>query len=82
MHFSKNPYPDKNDGKYKYSSHKERVRLKILDVGAPSFPDDEDFTNNGKVPIYEGYIPTDPLGSWTGKPENPDEEPVQDADDL
>lgn len=25
---------------------------------------------------------TDPLGSWTGVPENPDELPQQDADDL
>ncbi len=25
---------------------------------------------------------TDPQGSWTGKPENEDEIPVQDADDL
>lgn len=24
----------------------------------------------------------DPLGSYTGKPEDPDETPVQDADDL
>lgn len=26
--------------------------------------------------------PTDPQGSWTGKPMEPDEMPVQDADDL
>ena len=26
--------------------------------------------------------PTDPLGSWTGVPEDEHEEPVQDADDL
>lgn len=26
--------------------------------------------------------PTDPLGSWTGVPEDPREMPVQDADDL
>ena len=25
---------------------------------------------------------TDPLGSWTGRPQEPDETPVQDADDL
>ena len=25
---------------------------------------------------------TDPQGSWTGVPENPDEKPVQDVDDL
>lgn len=29
------------------------------------------------------YSPqTDPQGSYTGKPENPTEKPVQDADDL
>ena len=29
------------------------------------------------------YSPkTDPQGSYTGKPENPYEKPVQDADDL
>lgn len=26
--------------------------------------------------------PTDVLGSWTGIPWDPDDEPVQDADDL
>ncbi|MGI5893041.1 MAG: hypothetical protein ACOX6P_00445 [Candidatus Merdivicinus sp.] len=25
---------------------------------------------------------TDPLGSWTGIPESPDDMPIQDADDL
>lgn len=27
-------------------------------------------------------IETDPQGSWTGKPADPADEPVQDADDL
>ncbi len=27
-------------------------------------------------------ISTDPLGMWTGVPEDPGEKPVQDADDL
>lgn len=27
-------------------------------------------------------IKTDPLGSWTGVPSDPWEEPIQDADDL
>jgi hypothetical protein len=27
-------------------------------------------------------IKNDPQGSWTGTPENPEETPVQDADDL
>lgn len=29
-----------------------------------------------------GRIRTDPLGSYTGQPADPLEEPVQDADDL
>jgi len=31
---------------------------------------------------YDGFSKTDPLGMYTGVPENPYEEPVQDADDL
>lgn len=27
-------------------------------------------------------IQTDPLGSYTGRPSNPNERPIQDADDL
>ncbi len=29
-----------------------------------------------------GLFPFDPMGSYTGRPMFPDEEPVQDADDL
>lgn len=29
-----------------------------------------------------GLVLSDPLGSYTGRPEDPLEEPVQDADDL
>ena len=31
---------------------------------------------------WPGHAQTDPHGSWTGKPEDPFETPVQDADDL
>ncbi len=31
---------------------------------------------------YDGISKADPLGMYTGVPENPYEEPVQDADDL
>ena len=31
---------------------------------------------------YDGVSFTDPLGMYTGVPEDPYEEPVQDADDL
>ena len=40
------------------------------------YPSQEGFAN------MIGLIPTDPLGSYTGRPEDPWEEPVQDADDL
>ena len=30
----------------------------------------------------KGTVKTDPFGSYTGRPENPYEIPVQDADDL
>ena len=39
-------------------------------------------------PLWEGTInsfglyPTDPMGSYTGRPLDPEEMPVQDADDL
>lgn len=33
-----------------------------------------------KKNLFESH--TDPLGSYTGTPENPYEEPVQDVDDL
>ena len=82
MHFSYQPEIDENSKKFKYKTRKEHVRLKILDSGTPFYPENKDFLDNGKVPIYEGYLPTDPLGSYTGKPVNPDDEPVQDVDDL
>ena len=40
------------------------------------FPSQEGFAN------MIGMIPTDPLGSYTGRPADIDDEPVQDADDL
>ena len=42
----------------------------------------------GSRPLWEGTInsfglyPVDPMGSYTGRPVNSDEKPVQDADDL
>ena len=38
----------------------------------------------GLVPEIFAQQPsfTDPQGSWTGKPDDPMEKPVQDADDL
>lgn len=31
---------------------------------------------------YDGVSETDPLGMYTGVPQDPNDEPVQDADDL
>ena len=31
---------------------------------------------------WQGHVKTDPQGSWTGKPADPMETPVQDAVDL
>ena len=33
-------------------------------------------------PLVDFQAATDPQGSWTGVPADPDEVPVQDADDL
>ncbi len=38
--------------------------------------------DNMQEEISDRQSTTDPLGSWTGIPANPYEEPVQDADDL
>lgn len=35
-----------------------------------------------KGSFHDPKINTDPMGSYTGKPKNPEEKPVQDADDL
>ena len=42
----------------------------------PLYPSQVGFRN------LVGFYPTDPLGSYTGRPTEELEEPVQDADDL
>ena len=32
--------------------------------------------------VGKSQLKSDPMGSWTGKPQNPNDVPVQDADDL
>lgn len=76
-----------NASKYKFTKRTEKMRLKIVDSLDEVESDDkipfEDYTNNGKIPMYEGYAPAnDPFGSYTGVCENIYEKPVQDADDL
>ena len=67
MSFTKDKGLEKG-GKYKYRTRKEHVTLRIVD--------------NINLPILDPSIETDPLGSYTGKPLDRDEVPVQDADDL
>ena len=59
MHFRKDLGNGENNKKYSCKTHKEHVRLKILYPGTPAYPF-EDFLNNGKIPMYEGYMPTNP----------------------
>lgn len=40
------------------------------------------FTSGSLMESQPEQIVTDPMGSYTGIPENPEETPVQDADDL
>lgn len=40
------------------------------------------FTSGSLMEAQPEQIVTDPMGSYTGIPENPEETPVQDADDL
>ena len=37
---------------------------------------------NPDLPLDKSIVVTDPLGSYTGVPLDPNEMPVQDADDL
>ena len=43
---------------------------------------DQPQSNAVEQMINEAPSSTDPLGSWTGKPSDEYESPVQDADDL
>ena len=40
------------------------------------------FTSDSLMGLQPQRIEADPFGSYTGVPENPEETPVQDADDL
>ena len=42
----------------------------------------KDMSHNGCDFSCDGNINTDPLGSYTGVPEEENEKPVQDVDDL
>ena len=51
----------------------EKGKYPIRSVGKTVF---------GVIGMKEKKIVTDPNGSYTGRPRNPEEIPVQDADDL
>jgi len=74
MSFTKDKGVQKGE-KYKYKTRKERVTLRIVDGAKPE-------TEGGNVPVLECSEQTDPLGSYTGKPLDEDDVPVQDVDDL
>ena len=38
--------------------------------------------NDGMGPMPTAPIVTDPNGSYTGRPKDPEDRPIQDADDL
>ena len=59
---------NKNE-KYKVQKKSRHVTLHIVD-------------NDKQNLSCNSPSPTDPLGSYTGVPEDPYEKPVQDADDL
>ena len=51
--------------------------MAVIDGKKPTFT-----TSNAKKRTRRSEIVTDPLGSWTGVPEDPYDKPIQDADDL
>lgn len=62
-------YNNVNDkAKYDFKKHKRKVFLNIIDDKSGA--------------TYNGKSFTDPLGMYTGVPEDPHEKPVQDVDDL
>ena len=68
--------------KYKFKKEIKKTRIKIVD-SKPEKPYKTDerlysYYNS----LYRGDTATDPMGSYTGRPEQINEVPVQDADDL
>ena len=49
----------------------------VIDGKKPTFT-----ASSVKKPVRRSQISTDPLGSWTGVPDDPYDMPIQDADDL
>ncbi len=69
--------PKSKDGseKYRCKKHTRRITLNIIDgESKPSFSD--------KVDLNDGKSPCDVLGMYTGVPQDENDKPIQDADDL
>ena len=67
---------DRNECDYAYSSDREGIRH-LYDSAMRAGSSQGSFTD-----LYHPQTDFDPQGSYTGRPENPEERPVQDADDL
>lgn len=80
--------------KYRYSARPYKAQLHIVDEPLQDRATEQIKAYDGflgnikpnninaKVPMYEGNFAIDPNGSYTGRPKDPYEVPVQDADDL
>ena len=64
--------------RYKCKRRTEKIKLNIID--GKDDGNGRSFTD--KVDLNDGKSVCDPLGMYTGVPENRYEKPVQDADDL
>lgn len=78
-----------NSKKYKYSSACKKIRITLVDKVSLDGSNNTDTNKernrthpNSLCSLYEGNPMCDPNGSYTGKPADEYEVPVQDADDL
>ena len=70
---------NKNDSeRYKCKRRTEKIKLNIIDGN----DNEKVCTFSDRVNLDDGKSAYDPLGMYTGVPENEYEKPVQDADDL
>ncbi len=63
-------------GKFDFKKHIRKIKFNIIDEK----PQEGGFES--KVDLDDGKSVCDPLGMYTGVPENRYEKPVQDVDDL
>lgn len=75
-HFNKSFLND--DERYKCKRRTQKIKLNIIDGNA----EDKQASFANKVDLSDGKSVCDPLGMYTGVPENEYDKPVQDVDDL